>query len=66
MDNQLLSGRYRRGEYVYTCMCGREGEIEWMNEHLKLAHGLKSAKKRTQMLRTLPKRREYVNVRIPR
>ena len=64
MDLRLSQGRYRKGEWVYTCSeCGREGEREWMGEHLKLAHGLRGARERDEAMKELPRRREYVNIR---
>lgn len=44
LNLRLNGGRFRRGEWVYTCgECGREGEREFMDEHLRLAHDLKKA-----------------------
>lgn len=61
---QLSPSDFKKGEYVYTCPeCGREGEENWMNEHLKLAHGIKSAKKRHEMMRYCPARKEYARMR---
>ena len=64
MNLTISNGRFRRGEWVYTCSeCGREGEHEFMVEHLRLAHELKRAREREAVMRSCPKRREYVNVR---
>ena len=64
MNLAVGKGRFRRGEWVYTCSeCGREGEREFMAEHLRLAHGLERAREREAVIRSCPKRREYVNVR---
>lgn len=64
MNLRLSKGRFRHGEWVYTCgECGREGEREFMDEHLRLAHDLKGAREREAAIMSYPKRREYVNVR---
>lgn len=64
MNLSISKGRFRRGEWVYTCNeCGREGEREFMVEHLRLAHEFRSARGREAAMRSCPKRREYVNVR---
>jgi hypothetical protein len=64
LNLRLSRGRFRRGEWIYTCgECGREGEREFMDEHLRLAHDLKTAREREVATKSYPKRREYVNIR---
>lgn len=60
---KLEPGRYRKGEWVYTCRCSREGEREWMTEHLRLAHKITNARRLEEEFKAMPKRREFVNVR---
>jgi len=59
----LSPGDYRRGEWVYVCPCGREGELNWMKEHVRLAHGVKGSRKLNRWLRSMHKHREYVRMR---
>ena len=64
MDLRLRRGRYSKGEWVYTCpWCGREGEEEWMNDHLYTAHQVLKAKARREGMRFLPRHREHVAIR---
>ena len=63
IDLGISPGRFKKGEWVFTCRCGREGEREWMTKHLQEAHGVANAKMIDTWISYMPKRKEYANIR---